>query len=107
MPAGSPVKRDVTGCIDFVDVVTNALKVHPMKVFGLEELAVRMVTTPMALYCRRCRDPKSLPPNVVLPGDSRLLFEEATVEAWLADPTAFLPKAAGKKRGASSQGCRC
>jgi hypothetical protein len=46
----------------------------------------------MALYCRRSRDPYSLPPVVKIPGDHRLLFLEETVEDWLADPTKYMPK---------------
>ncbi len=97
MPAGSPAKRaslvaSITGrCSD------ERFRKSAM-LLTIEDLAVRLHTTPVALYCRRSRNLQSLPPNVRLPGDSRLLFDESTVEAWLADPTVFLPKPAGRPR---------
>jgi hypothetical protein len=69
-----------------------------MSLLSIDELAARLRTTPNALYCRRARDVKALPPNVVIPGDSRLLFKEDVVEQWLIDPTVFQPKPAGRPR---------
>jgi hypothetical protein len=69
-----------------------------MSLLGIEDLAVRLRTTPNALYCRRARDPYSLPPRIKIPGDKRYLFDEHVVDAWLADPTAFLPEDRKPKR---------
>lgn len=58
----------------------------------LEALASRLETTPNALRCRYNRNPFFLPPVHRIPGDRRFWFDEDEVEAWIADPSAFLPK---------------
>jgi hypothetical protein len=58
-----------------------------MPLLSIEDLASRLRTTPAALYCRRSRNVQALPPNILIPGDSRLLFDESVVEQWLSDPT--------------------
>ncbi len=63
-----------------------------MKLLVIEDLVpILRAPSSMALYCRRSRDPYSLPPVIKIPGDKRLFFSEEVVEDWLKDPSAYLP----------------
>lgn len=57
---------------------------------SIGELAVRLRTTVNALYCRAHRNQKNLPPQVRIPGDRRVFFQESVVEEWLQNPQAFV-----------------
>lgn len=61
----------------------------PTILLSFGELAVRLHTTVTALYCRAHRDPKNLPPQVRIPGDRRVFFQESVVEEWMKNPQAF------------------
>lgn len=54
-----------------------------MKILTLVELSALLQTSREALLCRRSRNPKSLPPTLKIPGDSRLLFDERVVKKWM------------------------
>ena len=57
---------------------------HP-KLLTLQQLAEEFFgITATALYCRRHRDPNSIPPSIRIPSTKSLLFSRETVIKWFA-----------------------
>ena len=53
-----------------------------MQILTVEELSVLIRKAPQTIYNDLCRNPRSLPPIVNIPGSRRILF--VNVDEWLA-----------------------
>ncbi len=64
----------------------------------IDDLAEVLKRSKKSIYSDVTRNPASLPPRVIIPGSSRLLWRKETVDKWLEEHEA---KPVGRKRKAA------